>query len=171
MYCKVCKDAGKKVEEYESHNIRDKFGKTVCPTLLSQKCNYCKEPGHTVKYCQKVKLKNKIKRREDYFKKEKEDIKENENKTSGCFKKSTFAEAFSSSDSENECENENESCIETVDIDLNVTVPISTNYIRSYVNVLKDEPSPHKKEPKEKKINEKKKLWGDDDSDSDSDEE
>jgi hypothetical protein len=51
-FCKVCKDAGKSESECSSHWPKDKDGKTVCPTLLSQECRYCRQAGHTVKYCQ-----------------------------------------------------------------------------------------------------------------------
>lgn len=53
-FCKVCKDAGLSKEEYTSHYVKDQpgpHGRVVCPTLLSQKCRYCKNAGHTVKYC------------------------------------------------------------------------------------------------------------------------
>ncbi len=49
LYCKVCHDAGK--DDYNKHGLKDKDGKTTCPYLLSLKCNYCKEFGHTQKYC------------------------------------------------------------------------------------------------------------------------
>ena len=60
--CKVCKDAGKSESEYTSHFVRDSpgpNGKTVCPTLLGQECQYCGEKGHTYKYCQFVIQKEK----------------------------------------------------------------------------------------------------------------
>ena len=50
-FCKVCQDAGKLESEFTSHNVRDKTGKTVCPTLLAQECRNCYQRGHTVKYC------------------------------------------------------------------------------------------------------------------------
>lgn len=49
--CKVCQDAGKTEQEYTNHSVRDKSGKTVCPTLLSQECRNCYKRGHTTKYC------------------------------------------------------------------------------------------------------------------------
>ena len=49
--CKVCKDANKSVQEYSSHWTKDNKGNVCCPTLLNQKCRYCKESGHTTKYC------------------------------------------------------------------------------------------------------------------------
>ena len=49
--CKVCQDAGKSEQEYTNHSVRDKSGKTLCPTLLSQECRNCFKKGHTVKYC------------------------------------------------------------------------------------------------------------------------
>jgi len=54
MFCKVCKDAKKSESVYTSHSVRV-GGKVVCPTLLSQECKYCKEKGHTPKYCPKSK--------------------------------------------------------------------------------------------------------------------
>jgi len=53
MFCKVCYDAKKK--EHTSHNVRDRSGKVVCPTLLSQKCKYCAKTGHTRSYCPALK--------------------------------------------------------------------------------------------------------------------
>lgn len=56
-FCSVCRDAGKPLEVYTSHFVKDQpgpNGKVVCPTLLSQPCRYCKESGHTVKYCPKL---------------------------------------------------------------------------------------------------------------------
>lgn len=52
--CKVCRDAGKSEAEYQSHWVRSKSGKVVCPTLLSQRCRSCGKSGHTVKYCKTV---------------------------------------------------------------------------------------------------------------------
>jgi len=59
-FCKVCQDAGKSEQEYTNHSVRDKSGKTVCPTLLSQCCRNCGKNGHTVKYC--ALLKEPVKR-------------------------------------------------------------------------------------------------------------
>ena len=53
-YCKVCHDAGKSEKEYTNHFVRSEQGpkgKVVCPTLLSLECRYCRENGHTVKFC------------------------------------------------------------------------------------------------------------------------
>lgn len=59
-YCKVCDDAGKSLKEVHSHWVKetsDPGSKVVCPTLLKQKCNYCKKAGHTIKYCDRLKEK------------------------------------------------------------------------------------------------------------------
>jgi hypothetical protein len=56
--CKVCQDAGKLEQEYTNHSVRDKNGKTVCPTLLSQECRNCFKHGHTVKYCPSLKARS-----------------------------------------------------------------------------------------------------------------
>lgn len=57
--CKVCMDAGKSVEEYSSHWVKDTKGTVICPTLLSQQCRYCIKSGHTVKFCPTLKANEK----------------------------------------------------------------------------------------------------------------
>jgi hypothetical protein len=57
-FCKVCQDAGKLLSEYTNHNVRDKTGRTTCPTLLAQECRNCFKNGHTVKYCPLIKAKS-----------------------------------------------------------------------------------------------------------------
>jgi len=54
-FCKVCQDSGKLISEYTNHNVRDRSGKTTCPTLLAQECRNCYQRGHTVKYCRLLK--------------------------------------------------------------------------------------------------------------------
>ena len=54
-FCKVCQDAGKEQHVFSSHWVKDEQGKVCCPTLLSQKCRYCDELGHTTNYCQALK--------------------------------------------------------------------------------------------------------------------
>ena len=69
MFCKVCKDAGKKETVYTSHWVRDAAGPTgkiVCPTLLTQECRYCKEKGHTPKHCPKNEIKKKTQTENHY---------------------------------------------------------------------------------------------------------
>jgi hypothetical protein len=59
--CKVCRDAGKPESVVTSHFVKDsKNGVIVCPTLLATVCRYCKQNGHTVKYCTSVKNKPKV---------------------------------------------------------------------------------------------------------------
>lgn len=55
--CIICFQAGN--ADYKTHRVKDKTGKVVCPTLLSQKCHVCKQTGHTPKYCKVAKLKKK----------------------------------------------------------------------------------------------------------------
>jgi len=53
-YCKICHDAGKSADEYTSHYVKDRpgpTGKVVCLYLLSLKCRYCHETGHTPNHC------------------------------------------------------------------------------------------------------------------------
>lgn len=54
-FCKVCQDAGKEEKVFSSHWVKDEQGNVCCPTLLSQKCRYCDELGHTTNYCQALK--------------------------------------------------------------------------------------------------------------------
>ena len=59
-YCKVCHDAGK--PGYDTHFVRetpDPSARVVCPTLLELVCGYCRNNGHTVKYCPVLKAKTK----------------------------------------------------------------------------------------------------------------
>ena len=78
-FCKVCHDAGKMEAEYTSHFVKSEPGAkgvVVCPTLLAQGCGFCHEFGHTVKYCMKLKNREKntkkIERRVDYQRSERE---------------------------------------------------------------------------------------------------
>lgn len=57
-FCKVCYDA--KRSGYDTHYLKDFKGPVpvvVCPYLLELKCNYCKNSGHTVSYCEILKAK------------------------------------------------------------------------------------------------------------------
>ena len=63
-FCKVCRDAGKPKSVYTSHYPRETpatTSKVVCPLLLSQTCNYCHKPGHTIRYCSVLKNNKKLK--------------------------------------------------------------------------------------------------------------
>lgn len=53
-FCKICKDQGKPEHEYRSHNVRER-GVVVCVTLINTTCRYCKQKGHTPKFCSKLK--------------------------------------------------------------------------------------------------------------------
>lgn len=53
-FCKVCYQSGCSPEQYNSHYVRENpapTSKVVCPTLLSLKCNYCRNTGHTISHC------------------------------------------------------------------------------------------------------------------------
>jgi hypothetical protein len=48
VICRFCKDAGK---SSINHYLKNKDGQVICPTLLAITCTYCKQNGHTIKYC------------------------------------------------------------------------------------------------------------------------
>ena len=65
-FCKVCFDAKEPEKIYKSHYVKDKVsGKVVCPRLLATECRYCKEKGHTVKFCEKLKKIGNMRERDD----------------------------------------------------------------------------------------------------------
>jgi hypothetical protein len=64
-YCKVCADSKKPESVFTSHNVRDpKTNVVLCPILLSQKCNYCGQTGHTTSYCKSKQRDARIDERE-----------------------------------------------------------------------------------------------------------
>lgn len=67
-YCKVCHDAGKPEKEYTNHWLKDKNGKTVCRTLLNTECRFCHKLGHTAKFCDAPKKKEKKEKERSEYK-------------------------------------------------------------------------------------------------------
>lgn len=72
-FCKVCFDSGKTTLEYTSHFVKSEPGDkgvVVCPTLLSLTCRFCRQNGHTVKFCKvllnQTSSKEKNERRENF---------------------------------------------------------------------------------------------------------
>ena len=68
-HCAVCQSAGKPEEVYTSHFVRespDPKSKVICPTLLSQTCLHCGNPGHTTSYCSLKKKQEKEVKKENY---------------------------------------------------------------------------------------------------------
>ena len=51
IFCKICFDSNQSEQMYTSHNIKDKYGCVICPTLRNHICSYCKKLGHYKKYC------------------------------------------------------------------------------------------------------------------------
>ena len=49
MFCKICYDNNNL--NFNTHNVRDKLGNTICPTLLKFTCPICLCKGHTKSYC------------------------------------------------------------------------------------------------------------------------
>jgi hypothetical protein len=63
-YCGVCFKAGKPKSEYTNHWTRaspDSNSEVTCPTILNTICRYCKEKGHSLKYCKILKERGKTK--------------------------------------------------------------------------------------------------------------
>ena len=59
MFCSFCKNANK---PYNTHFVKDTNGVIICPTLLALSCSYCKKQGHTIKFCETLKLKEKARK-------------------------------------------------------------------------------------------------------------
>ena len=60
-FCSICKSAGKSVEEYTSHFVRenrDPNSRVVCPVILESTCNYCGKKGHLKSHCHLLKKRN-----------------------------------------------------------------------------------------------------------------
>lgn len=76
-FCGVCYKAGKGKDVYTNHWTRetpDPKSIVTCPTILNTVCKYCKEKGHTMKYCG---LLNEKKTRDNKDEKKEEEKKEN----------------------------------------------------------------------------------------------
>jgi len=137
-FCKVCKDAGKSIDMYTNHNIRDTHKKVVCPTLLNQSCYHCTGLGHTPKYCPQRKKEEKNSRRHNYHNKaqydsHKKHAQQDDNAQSyfGVLEEVVLEEA----------KKEKEVlCVPAV------VEPKTKNYPNSYANVLKSQKKPSQEE-------------------------
>lgn len=51
--CRVCFDAGKSIDMYTSHRVKEMVGgrTIICPTLMTTECQQCHRTGHTVSHC------------------------------------------------------------------------------------------------------------------------
>lgn len=85
-FCGVCYKAGKRKDVYTNHWTRetpDPKSKVTCPTILDTVCKYCKEKGHTMKYCRML---NDKKSRNEVNKKEHQKDRDTENDVDGYVK-------------------------------------------------------------------------------------
>jgi hypothetical protein len=95
-FCKVCFDAKKPAEVYESHWVKDREGKVTCVTLNSQECRYCYKQGHTVKFCPVIAEQNSNKERAERRQKDQERraIEEEKSKKSKIASTNKFGGGF-----------------------------------------------------------------------------
>ena len=57
-FCKVCYDAAKTPDIYNSHftyKMKNKKVIAICPIIQTNKCSVCRVTGHLEKYCSKAK--------------------------------------------------------------------------------------------------------------------
>jgi hypothetical protein len=69
MQCTVCKSRGLPESVWKSHNVRKTphpESMITCPTILNNKCSYCKEIGHLVSRCPVKKMEEKHEKRMAY---------------------------------------------------------------------------------------------------------
>jgi hypothetical protein len=96
-YCKVCADSKKPESVITSHNVRDpKTNVVLCPTLLSQKCNYCGQNGHTTSHCKSKQKDARVEERETKLAKTKAQT------DTSKFRKTGFAALESDSEDEDD---------------------------------------------------------------------
>lgn len=50
-FCTICKNSGKSEGQYTSHNVKNKTGSVVCPTILQNICSICNKKGHFRSKC------------------------------------------------------------------------------------------------------------------------
>ena len=131
-FCTICKNSGKSEGQYTSHNVKNKHGAVICPTILQNICSICNIKGHFNSRCP-----NKKKVVESILKSTK--IQHKEKKVEPERKKITqiknsFA-ILDDSDSEDECEEPNK-CEESV-VCVQVQVKCNMNDVtksRKYTN-------------------------------------
>ena len=113
-YCKVCADAKKPIEEVTNHNVKSPEGVVLCPTLLSQSCRYCKQNGHTVKFCksleEKSKMENKIQSQINFEKVQQAKMTAKNQPNSKKYASKGFSALCQDTDSESESDSEDIQC-------------------------------------------------------------
>ena len=70
-FCGVCYKAGKLKDVYTNHWTKaspERNSEITCPTILNTVCKYCKERGHTMKYCRMLNEKKSREEKNNYNK-------------------------------------------------------------------------------------------------------
>lgn len=50
-FCTICKNSGKSEGQYTSHNVKNRSGSVLCPTILQNICGICNQKGHFKSRC------------------------------------------------------------------------------------------------------------------------
>jgi hypothetical protein len=50
-FCTICKNSGKSEGQYTSHNVKNRSGSVLCPTILQNICGICNQKGHFKTRC------------------------------------------------------------------------------------------------------------------------
>ena len=141
-FCKVCKDAGKTPDEYNTHWVKTLEGEVCCPTLLSQSCRYCHQSGHTVKFCKVIEKEKYVEQRNSNVQKYVESKIVTKTKTS-TVSTNTFALLYSSdSDDEKPKHKKRKTTKRTTEAVVQVPTPVVKNAnavtqnVVSYASIL-----------------------------------
>ena len=66
-YCSHCKNLGLPFNDHWLKNGNRSNSNITCPILKETICKFCKEKGHTISYCSKLKEKDTIRKLNTYL--------------------------------------------------------------------------------------------------------